>query len=524
MPENDQSDNSLNAIDELKFINNIIDRICRVRETNHIMSIIIDELIKFTEADQGVINLISEQSKAQPVTVVRKDDKLQKGLPFKVSQQIMGWIINNKRVLKIDDLDSDDRFTSLTSDEGIFKSLLCCPMLVRGNLLGLVTLIRNSDRKPFSDSHGRLAGIVASQSGQVLENTVLLEDLASKNELLEIAQQQLRDENTQLKSELQKTFAFENIVGKSSAMKDVLILTSKVSVHNSPVLITGPTGTGKELIARAIHYNGDRKNQPFIVKNCGVKTESLLEAELFGYVKGAFTGADRDKAGLFKEADKGTVFLDEIGEAPPSIQVAILRVLETGEIKPVGANRTKYVDVRIISATNRDLKEEIEKGTFRQDLYYRLNTFTIDLPALVRRKDDIPLLTHHFLKKLSAKTGRENISISPAAIEKLVNYTWPGNVRQLENVLERALIVSEDDIIDIDDLSHEILDLTKEVTELSSLEGRLRDVVEDVEKNLILKTLDRNNGNILKTSRILGLTRKGLKDKMIRYGIKSSKD
>lgn len=522
MPDEKKIESLQTALDELRSINRILDRICRVCETNHIMSIVIDELVKLTEATQGVINLLSEDRKTDLVTVVRKNLPEPNGIPYKVSDPITGWVLKNKRVLKIDDVDNDERFRQLSSEEGRFKSILCCPMVVRGEIIGLTSLVRDKSRGSFTDDQSRVAGIVSSQSAQILSNAMLLEELARKKELLEISQSKLRDENIRLQSEIDTTFAFENIVGKSLPMKKVLTLASKVSGNDSPVLITGPTGTGKELIARAVHYNSNRSKKPFVVKNCGVKTESLLEAELFGHVRGAFTGADRDKPGLFKEADGGTIFLDEIGDAPLSTQAAVLRVLESGEIRAVGASKTDFVNVRILSATNKNLPEEIEKGNFRQDLYYRLNTFTIPLPPLRERPDDIPLLVHHFIGKLRVKLGNENLSITPGALELLTKYSWPGNVRQLENEIERAAVVSDtDSLIDISDLSPEIFGAPAGDTDYKGYRGQLREVVEKVERDIISATLTENKGNILQTSKILGLTRKGLKDKMARYNIKS---
>jgi Nif-specific regulatory protein len=513
------------TLEELRNINRIIEKISRVRETNHIMSIIIDELVRISGADQGVINLVTPTSSDHLLTVVRRDQSESEGLPYKVSNLISGWVLQHKRTLKIDDADNDDRFHSLDSDGGRCRSLLCCPMLARAEIVGLLSLVRSSDRGPFDDDQARVASVVASQSAQVLSNALLLEELASKNELLQVSQRKLQDENLRLQSEIDATFAFERIVGKSEPMRKVMTLASKVSANDSPVLITGSTGTGKELLARAIHYNSDRKKRPFVVKNCGVKTESLLESELFGHVKGAFTGADRAKDGLFKEADGGTIFLDEIGDAPLSTQVAILRVLENGEIRPVGASKTEFVDVRVISATNRDLTEAITNGAFRQDLYYRLNMFTLPLPPLNQRTGDITLLTHHFLKQIAAKLGRDELNVSPAALDILNRYSWPGNVRQLEHELERAAIVCDSEReIEISDLSPELLGSSVGDIDTLGYRGQLREIVEKVETDLITRTLEETDGNILKTSKLLGLTRKGLKDKMARYGISAKKD
>jgi len=526
MGESNSSIEQLRAtLEELRNINRIIEKISRVRETNHIMSIIIDDLVRLADADQGVINLVTPSSADDLMTVVRKSQPTAASIPYKVNSQVSGWVIRNKRTLKVDDLDTDDRLSGLSSEQGQFKSLLCCPMLARAEMVGLLSLVRSQEKGPFGDDQARLVSIVASQSAQELANALLLEELARKNELLEISQKKLHSENVRLKLEINATFAFENIVGKSEAMRHVLTLASKVSANDSPVLITGQTGTGKELLARAIHFNSARREKPFVVKNCGVKTETLLESELFGHTKGAFTGADRAKAGLFQEADGGTIFLDEIGDAPLSTQVAILRVLESGEIRPIGASKTEFVNVRLISATNKNLQEAIESGDFRRDLYYRLNTFTIDSPPLKDRRGDIPHLVYHFLKQIAVKLNRDSLTITPAALDVLNRYAWPGNVRQLEHELERAAVVCEsENQIELSDLSPELLGSTAADMDTSGYHGKLREVIERVERDLLTATLEQTDGNILKTSKLLGLTRKGLKDKMSRYGLTAGKD
>ncbi|MEW6412620.1 MAG: sigma 54-interacting transcriptional regulator [Candidatus Zixiibacteriota bacterium] len=508
------------AFDEVTAINRLIERLSRINEINHIMSLIIGELIHLTRADEGVINLVSPLAETDLETVVRKRQDDAEPVPFKVSGQISGWVLKEARTLKVDDLDSDRRFSGLSSDGGKYKSLLCCPMMARGEIVGLTTLVRSADSGAFTDDQARVAGIIASQSAQVLSNALLLRELARKNELLQLSQKKLQEENLMLKHEVGTAFAFESIIGKSERMKKALALASKASGSEAPVLILGDTGTGKELIARAIHYNSIRKDKSLVIKNCGVKTESLLESELFGHTRGAFTGADRSKPGLFREADGGTIFLDEIGDAPLSTQAAILRVLENGEIRPVGASKTEYVDVRIISATNQDLASLIKDGRFRQDLYYRLNTFTIEVPPLSQRRDDIPLLINHFLKKLRIKLGCENLGITPEALDFLSGCPWPGNVRQLENEIERAAVVCDTDgVIDVADLSPELIRSRGDNPDVKGYTGNLRDITEKIERDIIESTLTENRGNILKSSRLLGLTRKGLKDKMARYGI-----
>jgi transcriptional regulator with GAF, ATPase, and Fis domain len=522
----DAPDHSLRAaFDELQRINSLIDRICRVRETNHIMALVIGELVKLTGANQGVISLISRVEEDNLTTVVRDRPEGKDDLPFQIHQSISGWVIQNRRCLNIADLETDDRFHGLSSEGGRFKSLLCAPMIARGEALGITSLVREAARGPFSEEHSRQVGIISSQAAQILSNALLMQELARNNELLRESQRKLQEENASLTRAVAVNYTFESILGKSEAIRRVLRLASKVSTNDSPVLITGPTGTGKELVARAIHFNSPRRNRPFVVKNCGVKTETLLESELFGHTKGAFTGADRPRPGLFKEAEGGTVFLDEIGDAPLSTQVAILRTIETGEIRPVGASKPEYVDVRIISATHKDLKRAMETGEFREDLFYRLNAVTIELPPLSHRPEDIPLLAEAYLRKQRIRLCNEDLAFTDAALDALKRYAWPGNIRQLENEIERAAVLSElDGRIEVGDLSPELRGGTSGSGPSAAPQGQLRQAVEDVERELIARTLRDTGGNILQSSRLLGLTRKGLKDKMSRYGISAADD
>ncbi len=320
-----------------------------------------------------------------------------------------------------------------------------------------------------------------------------------------------RNKNILLTQALEKRYSFGNIIGKSAKMQEIYELISDISHTDSTVLIQGESGTGKELIARAIHFNSPRKNKPFIVANCSAYSQNLLESELFGHEKGAFTGAIRRKIGRFELAHGGTIFLDEIGEVSPPTQLLLLRVLQDHRFERVGGEETLEVDVRIIAATNKNLMEEIKKGTFREDLYYRLNVIPIFVPPLRERRDDISLLASHFLEKFNQEKGKKISGISPEVMEILLSHHWPGNVRELENVIEHAVIIAKKDEITQKDLPQYLLQKPLKEETLVTLQ--------DHEKDLILKTLKELNWNKHKVAKKLKINRSTLYGKMKRYGL-----
>jgi transcriptional regulator with PAS, ATPase and Fis domain len=336
-----------------------------------------------------------------------------------------------------------------------------------------------------------------------------------------------KDETIQtLSSELSERYRFENIIGKSSAMLEVFRILEKVCNSDSTVLINGESGTGKELVARAIHYNGPRKDKPFVVQNCSAFNDNLLESALFGHTKGSFTGALRDKKGLFEVADGGTFFLDEVGDMSPALQVKLLRVLQEGTLTPVGGTQQKQVDVRVIAATHKDLAAMVKKGEFREDLYYRINVIRIQVPPLRERKDDLPVLIDHFMRK-HRREGQRARALASDALAIMQQYHWPGNIRELENEIERLLVLgSEHELLPGELLSSRIKDAVTgsaganvigaaRVTQLPI--GKLNDAVESLEREMIAQGLARTKGNKSKLSRELGISRSNLILKIQKY-------
>jgi DNA-binding NtrC family response regulator len=319
--------------------------------------------------------------------------------------------------------------------------------------------------------------------------------------------QNLIDENISLRKKIEDRFHFEGIIAKSPKMLNIFELIKTVAPTTATVLIIGETGTGKEIIARAIHHQSKRKNKPFIATSCAALPESLLESELFGHEKGSFTGAMERKKGKFEAADKGTLFLDEIGEINANTQIHLLRALEEKKITRVGGNEEIDVDVRFISATNRNLRSMVKQGPFREDLYYRLNVVTIELPLLKDRREDILPLADHFLKKYTEENNKKIKNFSSEVIEFMLNYSWPGNVRELENMIERGVILAKKDAITLAELPQDIIHPTP-------IEGK---TIEGVTKNHIMSVLEETKGNISKTAEILGIRRTTLYNKLKKY-------
>jgi two-component system NtrC family response regulator len=327
-------------------------------------------------------------------------------------------------------------------------------------------------------------------------------------------------ENRALKEQLREKFKVDFIISTSRRLEEALNLAGRVAQSQATVLILGESGTGKELIARAIHYSSPRADKPFVKVNCATLPENLLESELFGHEKGAFTGAAARRVGRFEQADQGSIFLDEIGDLSPSLQMKLLRVLQEKEFERVGSNQTIKSDVRVIAATNRNLEESIKKGTFREDLYYRLNVVTISLPPLRERKEDIPLLVEHFLKKYNRENKKAVTSLSKEAKDLLLQYDYPGNVRELENFIERAVVLCRGDTLTVQDLPLNLRQSKAEAALGGARGGRsLPEALEEIERQWIVRALERSGGVQTKAAEELGISERVLRYKMKKYGL-----
>lgn len=404
--------------------------------------------------------------------------------------------------------------------------------LVMNDVDGLEVLTRAKDDQPDAEvilvtGHGTVPSAVQAMQQGAFNYLLKPLDINQLRAVTEKAASsaRLRRTNVELNRRLDEKFGFEGVVGTSAKMNDLISLLKRVAPTNAAVLIQGETGTGKELVAQAIHHNSPRKNKPFVALNCAALSNTILESELFGHIAGAFTDARSDRIGKFEYADNGTLFLDEVGDMPLPTQIKLLRVLESGEITRVGSNTSIKVNVRLLSATNRNLEQAIAAGSFRSDLYHRLKVVTIVLPRLADRREDIPLLIEHFMKQFARQHEKPVKSMSTAARRRLMTYDWPGNVRELRNAVERMVVVDFDGVLDVDDLPTELMDPSTEAEaaampadgrgdRLSSLIGR---PLEEIERMFITETLQAAAGNREEAAKMLGIGERTLYRKIKEY-------
>ncbi|MEZ4407923.1 MAG: sigma 54-interacting transcriptional regulator [Polyangiales bacterium] len=430
--------------------------------------------------------------------------------PVPVSKSVVRKVVEQRAaVLAADALTEVGETASIMGAR--ILSTMGVPLWKGDEILGVLQVDNRASAGVFKERDLDLLMLVAQQAGLAVANAQLFRRVRA-------AEASARSENSFLKERAQKKF--EGIIGDSREMRALFDKLTKVIDTKVTVLIEGETGTGKELVASAVHYQSRRRDRLFIAQNCAALPETLLESELFGHKKGSFTGATEDKKGLFELADGGTLFLDEIGEMPLGLQAKILRVLQEGEVRPLGSGVTRTVDTRIVAATNRRLEDEVAAGRFRQDLYYRLQVFPVRIPALRERREDIPLLCSHFLKKYSRELGKPVAGFSQQTLELLMSYSFPGNVRELENEVQRLVIQSEPGgYVMAEHLSPRIRNIEGLLDRIRPPKGTLKEMIEHIEKWLLIEALREHGNNKSATAKTLGITREGLHKKLKGYGI-----
>ena len=433
---------------------------------------------------------------------------------YSIGEGIIGKVVETAEKIVVPLISEEPAFLNRTKCLSMLdsseRSFVCIPILRGKKVLGAISIERIFDNPELLDYDVEILGIIAAMIAQAVELYLI------ENEDKHF----LKMENERLRNALKDKFHPSNIIGNSKPMLEVYSLINKITKTKSTVLILGESGVGKELVASAIHYNSPEANEPFVKFNCAALPESVIESELFGHEKGAFTGADKARKGRFEDADGGTIFLDEVGELSLPMQAKLLRVLQERTFEHVGGNKPITVTIRVIAATNRDLTKMVGAGTFREDLYYRLHVFPMVIPPLRERKGDIITLAEYFVARFVKKFGKETKRISTGVQEMLLSYPWPGNIRELENVIERAVILSEDNVIQGDDLP-----LSLQVPVLSSTENSKTLVakLDTLEYEMIIEALSTQKGNISNAAQKLGLTRRVLSLKMQQFGINYKK-
>jgi len=461
--------------------------ITAIRGVKELQQRLLDVIFEVVPARRGVILLTGEQSGAEPefTSIFGLDRVYGPNQKITVSSTIVRRVLKDNAAFLIGDTDKNETLHTDSLIAAQSRSLLCVPLLMPGQTLGVIYLDTDLPDVHFDEDHLHLVTAIAAIAAVAIQNARHIEALESENRRL------LADANLE-----------HNMVGESPLMQRVYQLVSKVAPTESTVLISGESGTGKELAARAIHGNSKRANKPFIAVNCAALAESLLESELFGHEKGAFTGALQQRKGRLEIADGGTIFLDEIAELSPALQTKLLRVLQEREFERVGGTRSIKVDIRVLAATNRDLDAAISDGTFRHDLYFRLNVVELKMPALRERAEDVSMLANYFVAKYADKCNRKVVGISAAAKELLLRYDWPGNVRELENAIERAVVLGMTDQILPEDLPEAILEAS--APEAVTASG-YHEVVSSTKKQIIIDAMKKANGSYTAAAKLLGL-------------------
>jgi Nif-specific regulatory protein len=498
-------------LDSLYKISQVLATGNRQKNLRHVLEEVLEVLHTELGMNRGTIMLLSPDAKELMTEVAHNLSQQQlRAIRYRMGEGITGRVVQTGKpaiVPKVSQeplfLDKLHKRKAITKDE---ISFICVPIAIGSEVVGALSADRVFDQSVALNEDLRLLTIVAS---------MIANDVKGRR-VAQAKRQQLEEENVRLRNELEDRFRPENIVGNSGAMREVYRAIHQVAPSDTTVLIRGESGTGKELVAHAIHYSSPRAKGPFVKVNCAALSEGLLESELFGHEKGAFTGAIQARKGRLEEADGGTLFLDEIGDFSPGIQVKLLRVLQERQYERVGSNKPLKANVRIVTATNRDLEKAMENGSFRQDLYYRVNVFPIFLPALRDRKDDILLLADFFIERYARKMGKDVRRITTPAINMMVMYHWPGNVRELENSIERAVLLSSDGVIHGHHLPPTLQ--TSDASDTVGV-GSMEQRVSMFERDLIVDALKRCDGNISAAAKDLGTTQRVVGYKIKQLGV-----
>ena len=497
------------AESDLTFLFTISDIINKSQNINKDLELVLANLCKFLNAQYSMITIINRNVATIEISAAYglTEEEKHRGV-YKIGEGIIGEVVRTKKAKIISDISKDPHFlnkTGIADDLVHNMAFLCIPIISEDEITGTLSVHKYYSRTTDFSPELKFMNLVGLLIGK---------NVALRQKQIE-HMAQLRAEKRRLK-ETPLAHRPDNIVGNSSMMNDLYGLIEKVAPINTTVMIRGESGVGKELIAEAIHRASARKNGPFIKVNCSALPETLIESELFGHEKGSFTGANTQHVGRFEMADGGTIFLDEIGDVPLSIQVKLLRVLQQRQFERVGGAKTIDVNVRVITATNRNLEEMIKENKFREDFYYRINVFPIYVPALRERRADIPILVDHFIDKLNRINGTTVKRITSGALDLLMMYHWPGNIRELENVIERAMVLSTDNVIRSYTLPPTLQTAASSGT---SSKGTLNNVLEKVEKQMILDTLIATRGNSAKAAQTLGITERIMGLRIQKYQI-----
>ena len=502
------------AILELTCLYEVTKALSSTLDIKKALKEILEILAELAGMERGTITIFNPKTQELQIEVAKGlTHRARKRGRYRLGEGITGTVAATGKPIVVPKISHDPRFLNKTKSRATSEkeelSFICVPIISDKQVIGALSVDRRFNGENALEEDLRLLTII---SGLIAQSVKKLQEANLERE-------SLMEENRQLKQALKERFNFGKLIGKSTRMQEVFEMATRVSQSNATILLRGESGTGKSLIAKAIHYNSPRNKGPFITVNCSALPESLVESELFGHERGAFTGALQTKKGRFELAHKGTIFLDEVGELPHSVQVKLLNVIQDREFQRVGGQRAIKSDVRIIAATNKDLERALEEGQFREDLYYRLNVFPIYIPPLRERKTDILLLADHFLEKFATQNQKKVKRISQKAVDLLMQYQWPGNVRELENCMERAILICDEDTIRAHHLPPSIKALSTPMTKGIENPWSFKKRVADFEKELILEALRETKGNQSKAAKLLGTTLRVINYKIQKYGL-----